>query len=76
MRWSLSSALAWLTDRSVPIAHKLVGLFALIYVASPIDLVPDFIPIIGWLDDAGAIALVAAHYVRRIREHHLRTTKA
>lgn len=75
MRLSPLSTLAWLTDRSVPIAHKLVGLFALIYVVSPIDLVPDFIPIVGWLDDVGAIALVAAHYVRRIREHHLRTTK-
>ncbi len=73
MRLSLSSALAWLGDRSVPTAHKLVGLFALVYVASPIDLVPDFIPIVGWLDDAGVVALVAAFYARQIREHHRRT---
>lgn len=73
MRLSLASALAWLRDRSVPAAHKLVGILALIYVASPVDLVPDFIPIVGWLDDAGVIALVAAYYARRIREHHLRS---
>lgn len=27
---------------------------ALIYIISPIDLIPDFIPIIGWMDD-GAV---------------------
>lgn len=29
---------------------------AAVYVVSPIDLIPDVIPIIGWIDDAAAIA--------------------
>lgn len=36
---------------------KIVGiaLLALIYLASPIDFVPDVLPIVGWLDDIGVI---------------------
>ncbi len=29
---------------------------ALIYVLSPVDLIPDFIPVIGFLDDAAVVA--------------------
>ena len=31
--------------------------FALLYVLSPIDLIPDFIPVVGLLDDAAVVAL-------------------
>jgi len=34
----------------------LILLFVL-YVISPIDLIPDIIPIVGWIDDAVAILL-------------------
>lgn len=27
----------------------------LIYVCSPIDLIPDLIPVVGWIDDVGAL---------------------
>ena len=32
--------------------------FALIYVVSPIDLIPDFIPVVGYIDDATVVAMV------------------
>lgn len=36
-----------------------------IYLASPIDLVPDFLPVIGYADDAVVVALVLRSVVRR-----------
>ena len=45
--------LAWavLRDPRAPKAAKLVTVLAALYVISPIDFVPDTIPILGWLDD-------------------------
>jgi uncharacterized membrane protein YkvA (DUF1232 family) len=48
-----------LRDGRVPLRAKIVLAIASLWLASPIDLIPDFIPIVGSLDDAivGALAL-------------------
>ena len=38
-------------DPRVPLAAKLIAGAVAAYALSPIDLIPDFIPIIGYLDD-------------------------
>jgi uncharacterized membrane protein YkvA (DUF1232 family) len=63
-----------LGDRRVPRWHKLL-LGALIgYLACPFDLVPDFIPVAGHVDDAVVVALALRVVLRRsgtelLREH-------
>jgi uncharacterized membrane protein YkvA (DUF1232 family) len=39
--------------------------FALAYLAMPFDLVPDFVPVLGYADDAIVVALALRSVVRR-----------
>jgi uncharacterized membrane protein YkvA (DUF1232 family) len=51
-------------DPRVPRRRKLLLLALVGYLALPFDLVPDFIPVAGQLDDAIVVALVLRHVVR------------
>jgi uncharacterized membrane protein YkvA (DUF1232 family) len=63
-----------LRDGRVPLRAKIVLAVASVWLASPIDLIPEFIPIVGSLDDA-IIAALALRFVLRttdgsvVREH-------
>jgi uncharacterized membrane protein YkvA (DUF1232 family) len=46
-----------LGDRRFPPAGRVLGLLALLYLVSPIDLIPDRIPVFGYLDDVAAVLL-------------------
>src|SRR4051812_4510457 len=46
-----------LQDKQVPIRYKFLLALLITYLAFPIDIVPDFIPIAGQLDDAIIVAL-------------------
>jgi uncharacterized membrane protein YkvA (DUF1232 family) len=51
-----------LRDARVPLRAKIVLAIASVWLASPIDLIPDFIPIVGSLDDA-VVAALALRFV-------------
>jgi uncharacterized membrane protein YkvA (DUF1232 family) len=53
-----------LRDRRVPRRVKLVAALLLLYLLMPFDLVPDFIPVAGQLDDAILVAAVLAYAAR------------
>lgn len=52
-------------DRSLPRGVRVRLWLLLGYLAMPIDLVPDFIPVIGYADDAVVVALALRSVVRR-----------
>jgi uncharacterized membrane protein YkvA (DUF1232 family) len=59
-------------DPRVPRRRKLLLVGVVAYLALPFDLVPDFIPVAGQLDDAIVVALVLRHFLRSGGESMLR----
>ena len=53
-------------DPRVPRRAKLAILFAGLWVASPIDLIPEFIPVIGPLDDIVVVAFALRYAARQV----------
>ena len=51
-------------DRSAPPDVRLILVGLVAWIVSPIDLIPEFIPVLGPLDDV-VVAIVAMRYVRR-----------
>lgn len=45
-------------DTRIPFRNRVVFMGLLLYVLTPIDIIPDFIPILGWLDDAFVCLLI------------------
>jgi uncharacterized membrane protein YkvA (DUF1232 family) len=62
------------SDPRVPRRAKIALVLLVAYLASPIDLIPDFVPFAGLVDDAVLAALAAGYVVRKagrvpIEEH-------
>jgi uncharacterized membrane protein YkvA (DUF1232 family) len=53
-----------LRDATIPRRRKIAPAIAIAYLSFPIDLIPDFIPVLGQLDDALVIAWTLRHIVR------------
>lgn len=55
-----------LKDKNTPVLVKIFAGITVAYALSPIDLIPDFIPVLGYLDDVILLPLLVAVTVRFI----------
>ena len=55
-----------LGDRKTPWYAKALALLTVAYALSPIDMIPDFIPVLGYLDDLIILPVLVALTVRCI----------
>jgi uncharacterized membrane protein YkvA (DUF1232 family) len=55
-----------LRDSRVPRSSKALLGFGIAWFASPIDLIPEFIPVVGPLDDAIVALLILRHVLRSV----------
>lgn len=63
---------ALLADQDTPRSAKVALGGLLLWIVSPIDLIPEFIPVIGPLDDLVVTALVLRWVGRRVGRERLR----
>jgi uncharacterized membrane protein YkvA (DUF1232 family) len=52
-------------DRTIPRRTRWIVWGLLVYLVLPIDLIPDFVPMLGYADDAIITSLVLRHVIRR-----------
>ena len=61
-----------IADRDAPLGVRLALIFLLAWLVNPIDLIPEFVPILGPLDDIVVAMLVLRYVRRRLGEDELR----
>lgn len=64
-----------LKEKETPVVAKLMAGITVAYALSPIDLIPDFIPILGYLDDFILLPLLIALTVKLIPKAILETSR-
>lgn len=63
-------------DSRTPWHAKALGIIVVAYALSPIDLIPDFIPVIGFLDDAILLPIGIWAVLRLIPQHVMEEHRA
>lgn len=65
-----------LKDRRTPVIAKIFAGITVVYALSPIDLIPDFIPILGYLDDLILLPLLVALTIRFVPKELMEEKRA
>ena len=68
-----------LKDENTPIAANIFAAITVAYALSPIDLIPDFIPVLGYLDDIillpALVAVTISLIPENIMENHRKSAR-
>ena len=60
-----------LKDKETPVSAKILAAITVAYALSPIDLIPDFIPVLGYLDDVLILPALSALTIKLIPKEKL-----
>ncbi len=66
LKWDLLGLYLARNDPRVPFRAKLAISVAIGYALSPIDLIPDFIPVLGKLDDLVIVPMLVRYALRQV----------
>jgi uncharacterized membrane protein YkvA (DUF1232 family) len=68
--WKKRITTLWKVVRSNKLTHfdKLVAYGALFYLLTPIDFIPDHIPVFGLMDDYLVLGIAVAYYAKNFKE--------
>lgn len=55
---NIAAVFLTLSDKDTPLSARIVAAVTIAYALSPVDLIPDFIPILGYLDDLVILPLL------------------
>lgn len=65
----LTNTIDYLSEKRISFFEKFIVVgFLLAYILSPLDIIPDFIPVFGWLDDIGISCLMLAFFSYRLKK--------
>lgn len=66
LKSDIPAVLIALKDKQTPVLARVLAMITVCYALSPIDLIPDFIPVLGYLDDIILLPALVALTVRCI----------
>ena len=65
-----------LNDKETPLIAKIFAWLTVAYALSPIDLIPDFIPVLGYLDDLILLPMLVALSIKFIPKDVLKKNRS
>ena len=68
LKRNISALYLAMKDRETPVAAKILAAVTVGYALSPIDLIPDFIPVLGYLDDVILLPVLIVLTIKLIPE--------